>query len=252
VECRVNGAFTALMGFARRLNPSSGGKNQRHGGAAMPRSKTPAGDCKKRDSKAGAQETGAASSPAAGPSDDAPLEPTVEALIQGLETARQLAIDRKRATAAVMATVAIDRLMARSKTPEGDRKRRARKTRRKTAKDDGADSSPTAAPSGDAATELTVDALIQGLDEARRYALTHNRAASAVSATIAIARLLRFLPDTPGRPPSVPPKPGPAPQFKFDGNYHNAARRIALLLQLGKKEREGGGQAGGKDDRTDT
>jgi hypothetical protein len=218
----------------------------------MPRSKTPAGDSKRRVSKTAAKETGAASSPAAGPSGDAPLEPTVEALIQGLEKARRLAIERKRATAAVMATVAIDRLMARSKTPEGDRKRRARKTRRKAAEEDGADSSPAAAPFCDAAMELTVDGLIQGLDRARRYALTHNRAAAAVSATIAIARLLRFLPDTPGRPPSVPPKAGPAPQFKFDGNYHNAARRIALLLQLGKKERDSGGQAGGKDDRTDT
>jgi hypothetical protein len=218
----------------------------------MPQSKTPKRDSKKRDRKTGAKETDVASSPAAEPSDDAPMEPTVEALIQGLEKARRLAIDHNRATAAVNATVAIDRLMARSKTPEGDRKRRDRKTRRKVAKEDGADSSAAAAPSDDAAMELTLDALIQGLDKARRFAIKHNRAAAAVNATIAIARLLRFLPDTPGRPRSSPSKAGPAAQFKFDGNYHNAARRIALLLELGKKEPEDGGGESGKDDRTDT
>jgi hypothetical protein len=216
----------------------------------MPQSKTPKRDRKRRGSKTGATETGAASSPAAEPSGDAPMEPTVEEMIQGLDKARRFAIDCNRPTTAVNATVAIDRLM-RSKTQEGDRKQRAGKARRKAAKEDGADSSPAAAPAGDAAMELTIDGLIQGLDEARRRALARDRPAAAVSATIAIARLLRLLPDTPGRPPSSPSKAGPAPQFKFDGNYHNAARRIALLLQLGKKEREGGDQTDGKDDRTD-
>jgi len=220
----------------------------------MPQSKTPKRDSKRRDSKTGVKETGAASSPAAEPSGDAPMEPTVEALIEGLEKARRFAIDCNRATTAVNATVAIDRLM-RSKTPEGDRKRRAGKARKKAAKEDGADSSSAAAPSGDAAMDLTIDALIQGLDKARRFAIDHNRPAAAVNTTIAIARLLRFLPDTPGRLPSLPSKAGPAAQLKFDGNYHNAARRIALLLELGKKEPEdGGGESGkdGKDDRTDT
>jgi hypothetical protein len=144
--------------------------------------------------------------------------------------------------------------MPQSKTPKRDSKRRSSKTRssKTRAAETGAASSPAAEPSGDAAEELTVDALIQGLDKARRFAIEHNRPAAIITTTIAIARLLRFLPDSPGRPRSSPSKAGPAPQFKFDGNYHNAARRIALLLELGKKEPEDGGQESGKDDRTDT
>ncbi len=144
--------------------------------------------------------------------------------------------------------------MLQSKTPKRDSKRRNTKSRgsKTRAAETAAASSPAAEPSGDAAEELTVDVLLQGLDKARRFAIADNRPAAVVNTTIAIARLLRFLPDTPGRPPSSPSKAGPAPQFKFDGNYHNAARRIALLLELGKKAPGDGGQEGGKDDRTDT
>jgi hypothetical protein len=146
--------------------------------------------------------------------------------------------------------------MPQSKTPERDNKRRVDKRRdckrrasKTGAKETGAASSPTAEPSGDAPMEPTVESLIQGLDKARKSAIEHDRPAAIVNTTIAIARLLRLLPDTPGRPSS---KAGPAAPFKFDGNYHNAARRIALLLELGKKEPEDGGQESGKDDRTDT
>jgi hypothetical protein len=130
--------------------------------------------------------------------------------------------------------------MPRPKTPEGVPKQRCRKTRKKGAKESGAASSPAAAPSDDGPMELTIDALIRGLDKARRFAIQHNRAAAAVNATVAIARLLGFLPDTPGRPPS-PNKAGraPAPPAKFDGNYNDAVRRIGLLLRLAEKEDPG-------------
>jgi hypothetical protein len=207
----------------------------------MPRPKAPEGVPPKqrgrKNRKRGAKESGAASSPAAAPSSDAPAEPTVEALIQGLEKARRLAIKNNRATTAVNATVAIARLMPQPNTPEGDRRRRGRRCRKTDAQENGTASSPAAAPSDDAPMELTVDALIRGLDKARRFAIQHNRAAAAVNATIAIARLLGFLPDTPGRPPS-PNKAGraAAPPAKFDGNYNDAARRIAFLLRLAEKE----------------
>jgi hypothetical protein len=150
--------------------------------------------------------------------------------------------------------------MPQSKTPERNSKRRDSKRHSKAAaKETGAASSPAAAQSGDPAVALTLDDLIQGLDKVRRFAISQNRTVATVNATIALARLLRFLPDAPGRPPSSRSKAGPAAQFKFDGNYHNAARRIALLLQLGKKvpanggeEPEGGDRESGKDDRTDT
>jgi hypothetical protein len=222
----------------------------------MPRPKAPEGDRKGRNRKTrktGENKNGAASSRATAPSEGAPMEPTVETLIDGLEKARRLAIEHNRATTTVNATVAIARLMPQSKTPGGDRKRRGRKTREADAEEDDAASCPATAPSEDAPMELTVDALIKELDKVRRFAIKHNRFAAAVNATVAIARLLRLLPDTPGRPPSSPSKRGQAPQYKFDGNYHEAARRIALLLQLGKKKADGAGDdEAGKGDGTDT
>ena len=94
-------------------------------------------------------------------------------------------------------------------------------------------------PSSDIPSEeMTVETLIRKLEEARKFAVDNGRAAAAVTATVAISRLLRLLPDKPGRPPSShKPARSPAPPAKFDGNYNDAARRIAFLLGLAAKER---------------
>ena len=106
---------------------------------------------------------------------------------------------------------------------------RNRKTRKAAAgartKRGAAASSKAAAPSGIAPAEMTVETVIRELEKARDLAFEHGRAAAAVNATVAIGRLLRLLPDKRGRPPS-----------KFDGNYNDAARRIALLLGLATKQ----------------
>jgi hypothetical protein len=166
-------------------------------------------------------------------------------MIQGLDRARRQSIEQFRTATTVNATVALARLMEKSQAPAGGRKRRDNKARKKAAKEDGA-------ASGGAAKDVTVDDLIQGLDKARRIAIERNRTASIVSATVAMARLLGFLPDTPGRQPSSRSKAGPAPPFKFDGNYRDAARRIALLLELGKKAPEGGSQGTNNETNTET
>jgi hypothetical protein len=127
--------------------------------------------------------------------------------------------------------------MPRPKTPK--RNRKSRKATPGAKKKGGATASSRApAPSGITPAEMTVETLIRELDEARKFAVEQGRAAAAVNATVAIGRLLRLLPDKFGRPPS-PHKPGrsPAPPAKFDGNYNDAARRIAFLLGLAAKEK---------------
>lgn len=107
---------------------------------------------------------------------------------------------------------------------------RNRKTRKTAAgaktKGGAAASSQAPAPSGIAPAEMTIETVIRKLEEDRQFAVDQGRAAAAVNATVAIARLLRLLPDKRGRPPS-----------KFDGNYNEAARRIALLLGLATKQK---------------
>ena len=125
--------------------------------------------------------------------------------------------------------------------PRPKTSKRDRKTRKATAgaKSEGGAvaSSKAPAPSGITPAEMTVETLIRELEEARKFAVKKGRAAAAVNATVAIGRLLRLLPDKPGRPPS-PHKPGrsPTPPAKFDGNYNDAARRILFLLGLAAKE----------------
>ena len=142
--------------------------------------------------------------------------------------------------------------MPRPKTSGRDRKTSDRKTcvakPRKaaagmTAEGDAAASSLAASsqpptPSDVAPAEITVESLIRDLGEVLRIAVKRGRPTAAVAAAVAIARLLHALPDKPGRPPS-PRRPGhnPAPPAKFDGNYNDAARRVALLLQLGAKQK---------------
>jgi hypothetical protein len=127
--------------------------------------------------------------------------------------------------------------MPRPKT--SGRNRKPRKTAAGANTEGGAAASQPLAPSDiTTAVEMTIEDLIRGLNEARKLAIGKGRAAAAVNATVEIGRLLRLLPDKPGRPPSLH-KPGrsPAPPAKFDGNYNDAARRIALLLRLAAKER---------------
>jgi hypothetical protein len=127
-----------------------------------------------------------------------------------------------------------------------DRKTCGRKPRKAaagaTAEGDAA-ASPLAAsaqaplPSDAAPAEITVESLIRDLGEVLKIAVNRGRPTAAVAAAVAIARLLQALPDKPGRPPSRH-KPGssPAPPAKFDGNYHDAARRVAFLLGIGKEQ----------------
>ena len=107
---------------------------------------------------------------------------------------------------------------------------RNRKTRKTVAggktKGGAASSSKAPAPSDITPAEMTLETVIRKLEEDRALAVKHGRAAAAVNATVAIGRLLRLLTDKRGRPPS-----------KFDGNYNDAARRIALLLGLAAKQK---------------
>jgi hypothetical protein len=127
--------------------------------------------------------------------------------------------------------------MPRPKTSGRDRKTRRAAARAKR-KAGAAPSSRAPAPSGTTPAELTVETLIRKLEEDRELAVEEGRAAAAVNATVAMGRLLRLLPDKPGRPPS-PHKGGrsPAPPAKFDGNYNDAARRILFLLGLATKKK---------------
>jgi hypothetical protein len=126
--------------------------------------------------------------------------------------------------------------MARPK--KSGRNRKPRKAATGAKAEGGAAASQPLAPSDIADVEMTIDGLVKALNEARKLAISKTRAAAAVNATVEMGRLMRLLPDKPGRPPSLH-KPGrsPAPPAKFDGNYNEAARRIALVLRLAAKER---------------
>jgi hypothetical protein len=101
--------------------------------------------------------------------------------------------------------------MLRTKTPESDRKAEE----------------PSALPAITAA-DVTVDRILSALEETRKEALKRGNTASAVTAILAMANFAGLLKDN--------FVPGAAPLPKFDGNYHEAARRIALLLRLGKEK----------------
>ncbi len=128
--------------------------------------------------------------------------------------------------------------MARPTTSGRGRKPRKAATRAKTKKDAAASSRPPT-PSDIKPEDMTVEDLIRKLYEDRESAIKEKRAAAAVNATVAMARLLKMLPDKPGRTRANLPRrlgrdPAPPPA-KFDGNYNEAARRVALLLRLGAK-----------------
>jgi hypothetical protein len=137
--------------------------------------------------------------------------------------------------------------MPRPKTSGRDRTTHDRKPRKAaagaTAEGDAAASSPAASsraptPSDVAPAEITVESLIRDLGEVLKIAVKIGRPTAAVAAAVAIARLLHALPDKHGRPPSRhKPSSSLPPPAKFDGNYHDAARRVAFLLGLGKEQK---------------
>lgn len=102
--------------------------------------------------------------------------------------------------------------MLRTKTSESDRK---------------AGEEPSAPPAITAA-DVTVGRILSALEETRIEALKRGNTASAVTAILVMANFAGLLKDKSA--PGAPPPP------KFDGNYHEAARRIALLLRLGKEK----------------
>src|SRR5262249_21141578 len=97
--------------------------------------------------------------------------------------------------------------------------------------------SQTPAPSAITPAEVTTANVIREFEDARQLALDKGQAAAAVAATMAKARLAGLLKDKPERHP-VPPA-------KFDGNYTEAARRIAFLLRLASKETQTDGSGDG-------
>ncbi len=84
------------------------------------------------------------------------------------------------------------------------------------------------APPAITAADVTVTRILSALEETRIEALKRGNTASAVTAILAMANFAGLLKDKSA--------PGAAPLPKFDGNYHEAARRIALLLRLGKEK----------------
>jgi hypothetical protein len=102
--------------------------------------------------------------------------------------------------------------MPRTKTSESDRK---------------AGEEPSVPPAITAA-DVTVVRILSALEETRIEALKRGNTASAVTAILAMANFAGLLRDKSAH--------GAAPLPKFDGNYHEAARRIALLLRLGKEK----------------
>jgi hypothetical protein len=70
--------------------------------------------------------------------------------------------------------------------------------------------------------------MIREFEQARLLALKKGQASAAVTATMAKAKLAGLLKER--------PESNPESAEKFDGNYTEAARRIALLLRLAADE----------------
>jgi hypothetical protein len=80
--------------------------------------------------------------------------------------------------------------------------------------------------------EVTTATAITEIEEARQLALKKEQASAAVSATMAKAKVAGLLVETPQNEPKR--------ATGFDGNYTEAARRVALLLRLAANETSGG------------
>jgi hypothetical protein len=76
--------------------------------------------------------------------------------------------------------------------------------------------------------EVTAATAIGEFEEARLLALKKGQAAAAVSATMAKAKLASLFAEK--------PEAKPERAVRFDGNYTEAARRIAFLLRLAEDE----------------
>jgi hypothetical protein len=99
--------------------------------------------------------------------------------------------------------------MPRPKTSGRDRKtgdRKPRKSRQAAAgartAGDAATSFQAQAPSDMAPDEMLIESLLCDLNKARKLAFGKGRPSAALTATLAMHRLLCLLPDRPGRPPS--------------------------------------------------
>lgn len=87
----------------------------------------------------------------------------------------------------------------------------------------GVETAKAAAP-----VQVTVASMTGMLDDIRQRALERGHTAAAVSAALGMARLAGLFKGKPERTREMLPK--------FDGNYHEAARRVALLMRLGKEK----------------
>ncbi len=92
-------------------------------------------------------------------------------------------------------------------------------------------------------SDVTVNSTISRLEAARIEAMGRGHTAQAVIAILEMAKLKGLYNDK--------PEQGRAALPKFDGNYHEAARRIALLLRLGKEKPAKAGKKG-MTSKTDT
>jgi hypothetical protein len=81
-------------------------------------------------------------------------------------------------------------------------------------------------------TEVTTATAIKEFEEARLLALKKGQASAAVSATMAKAKLAGLL--------TKKPESKPQRAIGFDGNYTEAARRVAFLLHLAAEETSDG------------
>jgi hypothetical protein len=102
---------------------------------------------------------------------------------------------------------------------------------------DVAETTGTSDTSAAAPTVPTVASALRELEEARKVAIAKGQAAAAISAIMAQARLAGLLGE---KPDNAPPQP-----TAFDGNYTEAARRIAFLLRLAKEENRSPDRADG-------
>jgi hypothetical protein len=91
--------------------------------------------------------------------------------------------------------------------------------------------SPPQPPPPPPPIEVTAASTIRELEEARKIAVDKQQAAAAVSAILAKAKFAGLLDEKPESTPA-----SAADQPAFDGNYREAARRIALLLRLAEKQ----------------
>ena len=94
--------------------------------------------------------------------------------------------------------------------------------------DDLAAATRTAATFDATAAVPSIASALRELEEARKVAIIKGQAAAAISAIMAKAKLAGLLGEQPQNAPQQP--------TVFDGNYKEAARRIAFLLRLAEDE----------------